>query len=268
MDDTITAARCGCCAHCLSPPLFSDRWGLIERDTFPAYVRFLENESKSRNLIGKPIGRRVGRFLLLARAGQLAVGFITRWRLRVNAQPTLGRQARRASPSASLRDNVPLQIDLTRPPTRAGMGFIAMNDHRAWTRPDHKTFAVTISLPNARSYMTNAQLVTVTSGAPGGQPSCVSVKLSPMSRDQARAALMSVTAAWGVDPETVEAWYKRPRSARMGHAYSTRVFTAQPVSFVLPELQVTHYVRTDQYVIDALFTWSISAAPPLRNHQE
>jgi hypothetical protein len=45
------------------------------------------------------------------------------------------------------------------------------------------------------------------------------------------------------------------------HAYSTRVFDAQPAGFVRVEFQVEHHVEQDKYVLDVLFSWDAPATP-------
>ena len=44
------------------------------------------------------------------------------------------------------------------------------------------------------------------------------------------------------------------------HAYSTRVFRAEPIDFVRLEFQVEHHVEEADYVIDTLFSWDTAAA--------
>lgn len=39
------------------------------------------------------------------------------------------------------------------------------------------------------------------------------------------------------------------------HAYSTRVFRAEPIDFARLEFQAEHHVEEGDYVIDALFSW-------------
>ena len=233
---------------------FGDRWGLIERDTFPAFLRFLRKGTKARELLKKPIGQRVRHFLLVARAGQLAVGLITRWRVRVSSSSA--RQRTSLAPVA-LTDLAPVRIDLTRPPTRGQLGFIDPNDFRSWTNPDHAPFPVTVLLPGGREYASSAQLVTATSLAQRAAPTQVTVKQTPTDRDQARATLTDLSAKWGFDESTVRNWYEHPRSAGMGHAYSTRVFRGQKVGFITPEFQVEHHIRTDVYIVDATFLWGV-----------
>jgi hypothetical protein len=44
--------------------------------------------------------------------------------------------------------------------------------------------------------------------------------------------------------------------ARSTHAYSTRVFSGQPIGAVRPEVQVEHHLDDDTYVVDVLFSWA------------
>src|SRR6202023_461906 len=111
---------------------FGDRWGLIERDTFPAFLRFLRDGPRARKLLEKRISQRVRHFLLVARAGQLALGLIPRWRVRITSSSA------RHTPlePAGLTDLASVRIDLTRPPTRGQIGFREPNDFRSVGQPD------------------------------------------------------------------------------------------------------------------------------------
>jgi hypothetical protein len=61
---------------------------------------------------------------------------------------------------------------------------------------------------------------------------------------------------WQLDETEIAAWSQRAAAATTAtHAYSTRVFSAQPIDFVQLEVQVEHHLDDDSYVLDLLFSW-------------
>src|SRR5207253_11044460 len=85
------------------------------------------------------------------------------------------------------------------------------------------------------------------------------VKLPEADLEGALEALAGLAREWRLDEDAIASWAARAASATTGsHAYSTRVFAAQPAGFVRLELQVEHHVEQDRYVVDALFSWTAS----------
>jgi hypothetical protein len=235
---------------------FGNRWGLIERDTFPAFLRFLKHDTQARRLLKRCISQRVRRFLLVVRAGQLAVTLITRWRVRVSATLAPRRpSSQEVMGPTTLTGGTPVEIDLRRPPTRDQIGYVESSDFRVWASPDARAFTIKVSLPEGREFAGEAQLVTVTSLPHNAAPTRVTVKLMPGDRDHTHVMLGELSTRWGIDQPTVADWFERPRSAQLGHSYSTRVFRGRLVGYVAPEFQVEHHVSADLYIIDVIFAW-------------
>ena len=83
--------------------LFADRWKLIDADTLPAYLAFIrDHPERARALVATPLSQRVTGYRLLARAGQLAAGALTRWDVDLRAAPP-GPRTPRARPARSPR---------------------------------------------------------------------------------------------------------------------------------------------------------------------
>ena len=68
--------------------IFADRWKLIDTDTLPAYLAFIRHHpDRARAMVAVPLSQRVTGYRLLARAGQLAAGALTRWDVDLRAAP-------------------------------------------------------------------------------------------------------------------------------------------------------------------------------------
>ena len=223
--------------------LFTNRWELIERDTLPAYQRFItEDPEKARELIASPIGTRVGRFRLLRRAGVIAAAALTHWRVGF-AEPT----ARKAG--------VDVVIDLTSRPTRGSARFSPSSDHRAWASA-RASFPVTVQLPRRRTFTADAVLAVLLTATPGGDPTRLTVKLPATDLEGAHATLAKLAREWNADAAEIAQWAAAAARVTLDeHAYSTRVFRAEAIDFVRLELQVEHHVEDGAYVIDVLFSW-------------
>ena len=78
--------------------------------------------------------------------------------------------------------------------------------------------------------------------------------------DGARDTLTELTSEWGLDKGEIDRWTARAAATTTAnHAYSTRVFRADPIDLVTLELQVEHHVEQDGYIVDALFSWDAEA---------
>ncbi len=239
--------------------VFSCRWKLIEGDTLPAFRRFLaDHAAEARALAGTPVARRVRRFRLLRRLGSILAALATRWRVRFEARrPGARRLGLSRTAPAPLPAAGEVTVDLTRPPTRASAGFAPGDDHRAWTGAAHRAFRVTVLLPGSRAYVALATLAALVSPEPGGEPARLTVKLPPTDLAGARRTLEDLAREWSLDAAEVTRWAAAAESATPSdHAYSTRVFRADPIGSVVLEFQVEHHLEDDAFVLDALFSWT------------
>lgn len=238
---------------------FANRWQLIETDTLPAYQRFItDHAAQARDLIATPIGQREARFRLLRRLGIITGALLTHWRIRFESPPPSQRRFA-ASPTtpAPVAAAADVAIDLTSPPTRATAGFSPTSDHRAWASAAG-SFPLTVLLPDGRGYATVARLAVLLGSAPGGNPDRLTVKLPTTDLEGAHETLAELARRWTIDEAPVARWAARAaRVTPEDHAYSTRVFRAQPIEFVRLEFQVEHHVETHEYVVDALFSWEV-----------
>jgi hypothetical protein len=226
--------------------LFTNRWTLIEQDTLPAYQRLIrEQAAEARSLIERPIDQRMGRFRLLRRGGSIVLALLTHWRL-----------AFEAAPATLVGAGEEVTIDLTTPPTRADAGLAAASDSRVWTNPQHRPFRMSVSLPGRRGFSTEAVLAVLLSPEPDANPTRLTVKLPAADLEGARRTLAELAPEWQIDEAELAAWAARAAAVTSAsHAYSARVFAAQPAGFVQLELQVEHHIEQDAYVVDALFSW-------------
>jgi hypothetical protein len=226
--------------------LFINRWQLIEKDTLPVYQRLIaEQAAEARALIEAPMAQRVGRFRLLRRGGRILLALLTHWGLTLKAATATGVAA-----------GEEVTVDLTTPPTRAGAGLAAPSDTAVWSNPQRRPFRVSVSLPGGRAFSTEAVLAVLSSSEPDGNPTRLTVKLPATDLEGAGRTLAGLPHEWQLDEAEVAAWAARAaKVTTASHAYSTRVFAAQPADFVRRELQVEHHVEPDAYVVDALFSW-------------
>jgi hypothetical protein len=215
---------------------FPNRWGLIETDTLPAYVRLIsEHGGEARSLIEQPIAERMLRFRLLRRSDRIALAALTHWRLLVESTPEV------------VSDETKVVIDLRTPPREA----------RVWGHPGGQPFKVSVLLPGRRTFSTDAVLAVLLAETPGGQPSRLSIKLPPLNLAEAQKRLERLTRRFELDESEIGAWARRAAAATTAtHAYSTRVFGAPPIGSVRSELQVEHHLDDDSYVLDVLFSWA------------
>lgn len=230
--------------------LFDNRWKLIDEDTLPVYQRLIaEQPAEARALIERPIQTRAGRFRMLRRAGGIARALLTHWRLAVEA-----------APDTLVAASTNVAVDLTTPPSRAAAGLEGASDSRVWTNLQRQPFRVTVSLPGARTFSTEAVLAVLFSAEPGGNPTRLTLKLPATGLDGARRTLGELARGWQLNESEVGLWAARAAAVTSTqHAYSTRVFEAKPAGFVRVEFQVEHHIEPDKYVLDVLFSWDASA---------
>ena len=210
--------------------LFTNRWNLIEDDTFPVYRALLERDSADvRRLIERPLEARTARFRLLRRAGRIALAAATRWRLGIEAAV-----APAPAPEVDLRASA------------ADLGT------RIWTDRRRRPFAFAVRLPDERVFSAEATVAAVFS-------SRLSVKLPMTDLAGARAILDAYVREWQLGEAEVREWEERAAATTTaGHAYGTRVFRAPPIGPVRLEVQVEHHVEQEGYVVDVLFSWPLT----------
>jgi hypothetical protein len=227
--------------------VFANRWDLIERDTWPAYRKLLEDLPRTLALVVRPIEERVPRFRLIRRLGAILAALL-RWRIRLRRE----RVPRRLGVKATvITDEV--AIDLMIPPR---------GDSRTWASTA-TPFPLKVLLPQGRTYTTQARLVVLTSSAPGGDPDRLLVKLPSADLRGARRTLDELARPWRADKDEVARWAEAAaRASPDAYAYATHVFPAEPIGFIGLELQVEHHVEEDDYVVDVLFSWGQAATRP------
>jgi hypothetical protein len=215
---------------------FTQRWSLIERDTLPAYVRLIAGgASGARALIEVPVAQRMPRFRLLRRFGRIVLAAVTHWRLGMDPAP------------AAVTRSADAVVDLRTSPTEG----------RIWGDLQRHPFKISVLLPGGRTLSTAAVLAVLLGAATDGPPSRLSIKLPSSDLAEAKRQLDGFAQQWQLDESEIAAWAQRAAAATTtSHAYSTRVFAAQPIGFVRLEVQVEHHLDDDSYVLDLLFSWT------------
>ena len=241
--------------------IFADRWKLIDTDTLPAYLAFIrDHPDQARAMVATPLSQRVSRYRLLARAGQLAAGTLTRWEVDLRAAPP-GPRTPSAQPSRQPLRADPTVIDLASAPTRESAGFAAGTGSRVWMNPGHAPFDVTITLPGGRAYHARAEMAVMLSSTRAGDPDRLTVQLPPASLDATAQLIGDYAARWGFPADAVTAWRTSATQRASGDRhYSTHVFTPADIGPVHLEFQVSHHVRERNFVVAALFSWPSHAA--------
>ncbi len=83
--------------------LFANRWKLIDDDTLPDYLALVRDHAdEARAIVATPIERRVEGYRLVARAGRLVAGTLTRWRVEVGPPPVRPRASPPGSPRGAI----------------------------------------------------------------------------------------------------------------------------------------------------------------------
>lgn len=219
---------------------FSNRWSLIETDTLPAYVRLISGRaSEVRTLIELPVAQRMQRFRLLRRCGRIALAAVTDWRLGIEP-------AARAVTRA-----MDVVVDLRTLPREGGI----------WGDLQRRPFKVSVLLPGGRTFSTDAVVAVLFGIAADRPPSRLSIKLPTGDLADTTRQLECFAKVWQLDESEIAAWSQRAAAATSAsHAYSTRVFAAQPIDFVQLEVQVEHHLDDDSFVLDLLFSWPLKSA--------
>lgn len=229
---------------------FPNRWGLIERDTLPAYLRLIEdNATQAEEEIKTAVAERATAFLLRNRVRPLASGFVTSWSFRTGSPWKLG--ISRADANGRPSRTRPLRLDLSHESAwRTWKASV-----RGWANPRHRPFPVEIALPDGKHFSGKAQLVKMYRPTGLGSPMRLTVKLPPVDVRTAERTLQLLADDWFIDRDSIGAWLAGSgRPAELGHAYSTRVFRGERVRFVEIEVQVEQHVTEQQIVIDVLFS--------------
>jgi hypothetical protein len=241
--------------------IFADRWDLIERDTLPAFERFISDDAaKARALISTPITARARRFRTIRRLGAITTA-LTHWQIRFDEEPHAPRWprlARNANPPNTIAGEV--TIDLSTPPTRASANLPPLSEHRVWGT-GFNTFPLSVNLPGGRRYAASAQLAVLLSPARTANPTRLTIKLPPGDLQEAQSTLATLAHDWAADTAEIAQWGAAASTVTPeDHAYSTHVFRAEPIDLVRLEFQVEHHVVEQQYVIDVLFFWNADAS--------
>jgi hypothetical protein len=242
--------------------LFADRWKLIDADTLPAYLAFIrDHPEKARALVATPLSQRVTGYRLLARAGQLAAGALTRWDVDLRAAPP-GPRTPSARPAQWSSRAAAAVIDLASAPTRESAGFAAGTGSRVWVNPGRAPFDVTITLSGGRAYHARAEMAVMLGSTPAGDPSRLTIQLPPASLDATARLISDYAAQWGFPADAVTHWHASAAQRASGDLnYGTQVFTPPEIGPVHLEFQVSHHVRERDFVITALFSWHSHAGP-------
>jgi hypothetical protein len=242
--------------------VFANRWQLIDVDTLPHYVALIRDDpEQARAIVATPIGVRMARYRLLARAPALTAAALTRWRLDINAAPGPLFRAAAAPVRAAAAEGT--TIDLTRPPIRESAGFAVGASSRIWMNPGHHPVEVTVNLPGGRGYHAGAAIAAMLSPDSTRDPDRLTVQLPAADLDATGRLLEQYAAAWGFPPDEVATWRASaapsasadPEDDTGPFSYSTRVFTGNDAGLVHVEFQVSHHLRERDFVVTALFTW-------------
>jgi len=238
--------------------LFANRWKLIDDDTLPDYLALVrDHPDEARAIVATPIERRVEGYRLVARAGRLVAGTLTRWRVEVGPPPVTPRPValRRTSPVLAAESGA-TAIDLTSPPTRESAGFAEGSNSRIWMNRDRRPFEVAVELPGGRAFRARAEMAVMISSVRGGDPDRLTVRLPPAGLAETERLLAEYAAEWGFPADAVAGWHVGcERRASSDRDYSTHAFTPEDVGFVHPEFQASHHVREGEFVVATLFSW-------------
>jgi hypothetical protein len=239
--------------------VFANRWKLIDDDTLPDYLALVRDHAdEARAIVATPIGRRVGRYRLIARAGSLIAGALTRWHVEVGPPAATPRPLalRRTRPVLAAETGA-TTIRLMSAPTRQSAGFAEGSDSRIWTNRDRRRpFEVTVELPARRAFSARAEMAVMISSVRGGNPDRLTVQMPPAGLAQAEALLAEYAAEWGFPADAVAGWHAGcERRVSSDRDYSTHAFTPEDVGFVHLEFQASHHVRDGEVVVAALFSW-------------
>jgi hypothetical protein len=259
----VLSARIAGAAIRLTTPLargniaeFADRWNLIERNTLPDYLRFVrEHPSEAHRLAETPVSVRARRYRILDRSRALVGGALTRWRLGVtlNCRDGVAAGAR----AEALTPGEPLEVDLTAAPSARALGFAEGAPSRLWTGRGGRPVRVVVRLPEGREFADDAELVAALSLTRDGRPSQLIVQEPPAGFDRTESRLRALAATWNIRLREVTDWKKR--AARLSRSpdrtYATHVVTAPEMGFVHLELEISHHVRENEFVISASFSW-------------
>jgi hypothetical protein len=239
--------------------VFANRWKLIDDDTLPDYLAFIRDHSDAaRALVATPVAARTRPFRLLARAGDIVAGALTRWSVSVGplrrrprtiavhrTRPVLAAEAASAT------------IDLAAPPTRASAGFEDGAGSRVWMHANRRPLDVTVALPAGRAFRAPAEMAVMLNSARGGDPDRLTVQLPPTGLDETERLLAGYALEWGFPADAVAGWRSgAERRAASDRDYSTHAFTPEAAGFVHLEFQAAHHVREEEFVVSALFSWA------------
>ena len=247
--------------------VFANRWQLIEDDTLPHYVTLIRDDpEQARALVATPIGVRMARYRLLARAPALTAAALTRWRLDITGAP--GPLFRAAAAPARAAAAEAVAIDLTRPPTRQTAGFAVGASSRIWMNRGREPVEVTVNPPGGRVYTAQAAMAAMLSPDGTRDPDRLTVQLPAAGLDATGQLLAQYAAAWGFPSDEVATWRASagtsasagPEDGTGPFTYGTRVFTGADAGFVHVEFQVSQHLREGDFVVTALFTWSTPVA--------
>ncbi len=198
-------------------------------------------------------------YRLLARAGQLAAGALTRWDVDLRAAPP-GPRTPSARPAQRSPRAAAAVIDLASAPTRESAGFAAGTASRVWVNPGRAPFDVTITLPGGRAYHTRAELAVMLGSTRTGDPDRLTIQLPPASLDATTRLISDYAAQWGFPADAVTHWHASAAQRASGDLnYGTQVFTPPEIGPVHLEFQVSHHVPERAFVIAALFSWHAPA---------
>jgi hypothetical protein len=240
---------------------FADRWGLIQKDTLPAYLRYVTRDpAQARRDVETPVSLRAARLGILARGPALALTFVTRWRLSIGSPG-----AASAGDGATLTTTTgeTIVFDLEAPPTAEALGLSGSESTHVWLGAGGRGMPVEIRLPGKRAFSTDADVVAVTSFDADRPLSQIMVTLSAADVDEAERRLTQHAADWGIDPADVAQW--KDMAARLtgstDRTHGTQVLGPASVGFVTIEFEIAHHARERAFHISALFTWPLAAEP-------
>jgi hypothetical protein len=234
---------------------FTTRWRLIERDTLPAYLKYVrDREDEARTEAQTPVAERIAKYRLVARLGVLTAAAFTRWRVSVRAGAHADAERGEAQ---EIRSGEPIVIDLETPTTAERLWMSSSASSLVWTGTRRAYVKADVRLPNQSVFDAEAETIAALrfDGAP--HPNHIAVRLPPSDLDTTDRRLRDYAAQWSIDIDQVERWKSDAESlaSSSDRTHGTHVLRPSPIGFVQLEFEVSHHVRERHFQISALFSW-------------
>jgi hypothetical protein len=238
--------------------VFSNRWRLIDADTFPDYLAFARDHRDQLNsILATSVGLRARKFRLWRRLGRLLLNLITGWRVHLLRS---GGSWFRISVERAAQNSVAGNVAIDLRSWSSAAAPLAESGAQIWMNADRRPFPVAIALPSGKLYQAQAEVVTLFNSILDSAPDRLIIKLPDLDLNAAEQLLRQYAADWDFPAALVASWRNgcesRPSSDRQ---YSTQTFTGNDVGTVdlgavRIEFQASHHVHENQFSISAIFS--------------